>query len=227
MTTRVTGGLIAAQSVASAHIADGAVTTDKLAAANVTAATIADGAVSAAKLAAAIKPEILVATVSQSNAASIDVTGFDPALYRSYRIELERVFPATAAQAIWLRTSGNAGASYDAGASDYAFVPHQYLHGVGTTGTTSVGSDRINLSGNSGVDAAADRGATGEIRIVNPGAAQRGVLHWQIGAFDTSGQAFQVMGTAWRLNSLAIGGVRILAASGNVSGTARLYGTRV
>lgn len=58
-------------------------------------------------------------TVTGAPAASIDFTEFNNAVYRDYLWGLDYVLPSTNATQLWMRSSTNAGSSYDAGASDY------------------------------------------------------------------------------------------------------------
>lgn len=225
MTTQVKGPLISDGAIATAKIADGAVTAAKLAAGALGTASLADGGVAIAKLATAIKPELLIGVFPVSAAAVLDITGFNSGLYTSYRIELERVFPATS-QILWLRTSTNNGASFDAGATDYAFSSVWATATSGVNAGSSNGSDRVQLTAGHAVAASGDQGLNAEIRVLNPGATQRSCLTWQGGAHNGT-DFFAVSGTGWRLASADVDAVRIMAASGNISGTARLYGTRI
>lgn len=159
----------------------------------------------------------------------LDITAFDNAVYSYYEIELANLKPTTDATVLWLRLSTDAGATYDAGASDYQYA----LTGVAVGGVagsdTSAGTTRIGLTFAGGVgNAAGERGVTGTIKLFgvwDPAVQTRVKFDTQYD--NPSGALVTVRGDGVRRADQDTTAARLLFSSGTIaSGSYRLYGIR-
>ena len=174
-----------------------------------------------------VSGRVLLASKTASASASLSFTEFDNAVYRYYEFVLENVKPATDAVGLLMRFSTDAGATYDAGASDYTYglIGLQVTSSV--TQSTSAGNGRIELTFNADVgNAAGERGVSGQLTLFNPGLTTEQtrikidtVWHNPLGVITTA------TGHGVRLADQDTNAVRFLFGSGNIaSGTIRLYG---
>jgi hypothetical protein len=148
---------------------------------------------------------VISETVISTSVASVDLTGFVPADYTSYEIELINVVPVNDGVSPSLRTSSDGGSTYDSGASDYRY-------------TTLTGSAII-LGQALGSDAGED-GISGIVRISGPDLAKKTIMTYQVGGFITTGSLSGVSSYASRLSSADVNGVQFYFSSGNIeSGT--------
>lgn len=175
---------------------------------------------------------VLLNSGTVSSAATLDIVLTSFTAYRGLRLMLSAFVPATDDRELWLRTSTNGGSSYDAGASDYAWINNLAREAVGivldavnpdtkiviagltTTGTLSVS----NTSSEGGAHVILD--------IMGQTATSRwGAVKYTAGYVAGSGSFLSLSGTGWRLASADIDAVRFLFESGNISsGGWALYG---
>lgn len=163
----------------------------------------------------------LINTYAPSAAASQAVTGFDSAVYTNYKIILEKITPATDAQELFMRTSTDGGSSFDSGASDYDWV-------VQTNGaaTSDDADSEIAITGTT-LGTAGNEYFSGEMLILNPGAAAFCDIQWEGGGRTSAPGPFTAQGRGTRLAAADVNAVQFLFASGNIaSGTMRFYGLR-
>jgi len=164
-------------------------------------------------------------TVITTAVASVDITGFDASLYRSYKIELQNVKPAVANDNLFLRTSSDGGATFDDGASDYSFASHKVI----TAGTDAATGDDFTASPSlaNGVGfSATDSGVSGTLSIPNPGASLKTMVGFNLYA-ATSASAFSSYGLITRLENADVDAVRLFFNTRNIaSGTIILWGIK-
>jgi hypothetical protein len=170
---------------------------------------------------------VLLATYSPSAAASVDITSVMTSSYFAYDIYFDLTV-ATDLVSLYLRTSTN-NSAFDSGASDYDSGITSWEN-VGSSGasTDAASSAQISLSGTNTIGNAAGEGASGKISIVNPnGTSGPHCISWvEAHRHGATGAACGAFGTAMRLASTDIDAVRILASSGNISGTVKIYGIK-
>lgn len=168
---------------------------------------------------------VRLATKTASASANLSFTEFNNTLYRRYEFELDSVLPATDNTTLWLRTSTNAGSSYDAGAADYSYSNTEKGSGAEVDSVDSLGAAQIILCTSVG-NAAGEQGVSGTVAVWGAGVAARTTVRTFIHSFDAADSSpFIVQGAGARLANQDTDAVRFLFSSGNItSGTIRMYG---
>ena len=164
-------------------------------------------------------------TVITTAVASVDITGFDASIYRSYKIELQNVKPAVANDDLLLRTSSDGGATFDDGGSNYSFTSYQ----VNTAGAAAASGDDFTASPRlaSAVGfSTTDSGVTGTLSIQNPGASLKTMVGVNLYAATGAG-ALSSYGLVTRLENADVDAVRLFFSTRNIaSGTIILWGIK-
>ena len=161
---------------------------------------------------------VISETVVSTAVASVDLTGFVPADYTSYEVELINVVPATDAATLNARTSSDGGSSYDSGASDYGWS-YSGLNTSDNTQSEGAISSEARVCQSAGSSAGED-GVSGTIRIHGPDLAKETKASYHMTYCDTAGRHAYVIGGFTRLSSADVDGVQIFFSSGNIeSGT--------
>lgn len=172
-------------------------------------------------------PLVLLATATANNSAAVDFTSFISADYIGYEVEFIGVQPATTSTQLYLRTSSNNGAAFDAGASDYNYSFGRSLSGTSGMFTNQAAASTAIVLTNDHSNAAA-RGSDGRVRFMNPSGTTKNKQF----IFDCTnpyngGEDGRNQGQGTRLATTAINALRFLMSSGNITaGTFRLYGIR-
>lgn len=167
----------------------------------------------------------LLATKTASASATLDFTEFNNGTYRWYEFELDNVKPATDIVDFYMRTSTNAGSTYQSGASDYAH---------GQTGTSAVAvatgastgdvAIRLNTVVQIG-NAATEYGVSGSLTLMGAPSAVNCTVMGHITYWNTASALVQLALAGARLAAQDTDAVRFLFSSGNLaSGTIRMYG---
>jgi hypothetical protein len=168
---------------------------------------------------------VLLETQSVAAAATLDAVAWYSSAYDEYLVELVNLIPATNLVNILLRVSTDAGVSYDSGAN-YQWAGFRSSKAAsasaGATATTSIGLDASGTQSNS----ATTGGLCGSFRLFNPGSTS---LHKRIkGEISindaTASPDITVMLAGNYVSTTAVNGLRVLASSGNLTGTMRIYG---
>ena len=164
-------------------------------------------------------------TVITTAVASVDITGFDASLYRSYKIELQNVKPAVANDNLFLRTSSDGGATFDDGGSNYSFTSYR----VNTDGAAAAVGDDFTASPSLATAvgfSTTDSGVSGTLSIQNPGASLKTMIGFNLYA-ATSASALSSYGLVTRLENADVDAVRIFFNTRNIaSGTIILWGIK-
>jgi hypothetical protein len=176
---------------------------------------------------------IFIATQTASNSTAIDfVNGsggvvFD-STYKAYALVLTSVKPVTDTARPILRTSSNAGSSYDTGASDYAFWT-----GGGNADTTanannnSAADDGIYIGSTDGCGNATGEHLSGIIYMFNPAGTDRFLTKHDIAMVPPDGVPWFGNGGGMRAANADVDAIRFLYSTGNISsGTFTLYGLK-
>lgn len=170
----------------------------------------------------------LIATVTASADTSADFDAQLDSTYSRYLLIGTDIVPGTDSVDMWLRTDSDAGVSYDAGATDYAWAVQGWS--ASTLGSNDTSDASINLTGTGGSTAsnvgnAADEASMLTLWINNPsGAVRDSLFSWTLSGLNPAGQPFIVNGSGTRNATAAIDSISILMSSGTITGTFKLYG---
>jgi len=164
-------------------------------------------------------------TVITTAVASVDLTGFDASIYRSYKIELQNVKPAVADDNLSMRTSSDGGATFDDGGSNYSFTSYR----VNTAGSAAAAGDDFtglpSLATSVGFSTT-DSGVSGTLSIPNPGASLKTMVGVNLYAATGAG-ALSSYGLVTRLENADVDAVRLFFSTRNIaSGTIILWGIK-
>jgi hypothetical protein len=153
----------------------------------------------------------LLSTQTASNSATVDFTGISSA-YDEYEVHVLNAVPANDGTGLQLRTSANAGSSYDSGATDYK--------------NTVTDAAEIALCQALGSDTN-EQGYSGVVRIYRPSESTFTVVSAEGVGINQSGVAVMNSFGGYRASAAAVDAVRFLMSSGNIeSGIFKLYGLR-
>ena len=180
---------------------------------------------------------VLLQTQSASASATINfVNGSGGAIinstYKKYIIELIDIVPATDDVQLFFRTSTDGGSTYDAGASDYAWI-HAGARAAASNNLVAgdIADSEVEMTASgatNGVGNAAGESLSGRITIYNPaGTSVNKLFDFDVSYMTAagSGAIARISGTGTRLATADIDAVRFLFSSGNItSGTFKLYG---
>lgn len=171
--------------------------------------------------------EQLLTTQTAAASATIDfvLTSY-LSTYRAFKVVMTGVAPATDDVQFVMRTSTNAGSSYDSGASDYKWGSHA-LSDAGTAtplGDTADTSIRIAAS----VDNSATSSLSGEVWLYKPAST---TLHTNVKSdvvfVANGGDLIRQSCMGQRATAADVDAIRFLMSSGNIaSGTFALFGIR-
>lgn len=169
-----------------------------------------------------------LATKTASASATLDFTEFNNAVYLAYEFEFENVLPATDSTSFWMRFSTSGGSSYDAGASDYAYI--NYAASTGSSAfsfSNAATAAQVLLTFPNDVgNATGEEGVTGGAWLRRAGVgAVRTRVQFELSYENPTGQLVTANGKARRNTAQDTDAVRFLFSSGNIaSGTIRMYG---
>lgn len=168
-----------------------------------------------------------IATSVLSNDATADFTGFDENKYDNYLFVFHNVTPATDNVQFWVRTSSNAGTSYDSGVSDYRWST--IVNSTGGPGGSGDGDDseiQLTVVDNVG-SATGEVGVSGELRLMAAHLSKKSKIISHITFENTAGNNSQCMTGGERNDATKVSGIRFMFSSGNIeSGTITMYGIR-
>lgn len=153
-----------------------------------------------------------------SAVAAIDVP--IPAGYRVVELHLLNIKPATNGAGLFLRTSSNGGVSFDAGASDYAYGS-LFISSAGTVTAGGNVSQSVQLSIMAMNNVAANAGASGVVRIFQPGDTARKVqFDSDLTFINDTGSGYLVRALANGMRDLAgdVDYIRLIMHIGNIDG---------
>jgi hypothetical protein len=161
----------------------------------------------------------LLSTVTASGAATADIeTTFD-GTYDNYIIIASRVRVGTFDDALWCRMK--LGGSYLNGASDYSYTIANIT--AATYAGAKASASRILLA----VGLESSQESQFQINLSNPnGTTYKKIISWQ-GCIAWGGADRELVVGAGQSNSVtALTGIRIMASTGTITGTFRLYGIK-
>jgi hypothetical protein len=155
----------------------------------------------------------LIHSSDNTNVATIDITGLTG--YDTYLVEIYDCTATTAGGAVlWLRTSTDGGATYDAGAGDY----------VNTSGAASA----LLLTGASNApdDDSAENSLALTVNVYGPaGTTHPKLFRWLGGYYNNDIGAFVSVNLAGKRAATAdVDALRLLMSTGNINAKVRVYG---
>ncbi len=164
----------------------------------------------------------LLATVTVSNAASLSYTSLSG--YRSYEIEFDGLLPITQSRTLCMQLHG--GGAFLGGT--YYNAVFSYFNSNQSAGHSSSGAFiYMTYPGYFITTATGGTGISGTVRIYNTNNTNTNKAYEYnlVGPVYTTGYAGRMIGGGWYAGSqVAITGFQLYADSGNISGTARIYG---
>lgn len=171
----------------------------------------------------------LISSATASGSATISFTDLS-STYASYCIVITDLEPATDDVALILRTSTNNGASYDNGASDYAWVGLDCITSANTSFGDTADSEIEFMRDNGGSNAlgnATNEGTSGRIFIHDPSAAKYTRIEGSFEFTNAVGAPGWCRVSGHRISTTAVDAVQLLMNSGNMDvGEFRLYGLK-
>tara|TARA_R110000803_G_scaffold151318_1_gene216467 strand:+ start:244 stop:1146 length:903 start_codon:yes stop_codon:yes gene_type:complete len=168
----------------------------------------------------------LLITSTASSDSTIDFTGLSSD-YSRYVIEFNSIKMGNDGVRIDLRMSGNNGASYDSGTSDYDWIcqsPNRWRYESNDSKIELVDDSATSRT----LSNAAGDYANGTIEIANPTlSSSKCVIFFQMFHKSASGNVTFNIGSGARKNAKAINAIRLLPSAGVFSsGTFKLYGIK-
>lgn len=143
--------------------------------------------------------------------------------YDAYEIMLTSVVPGTDAVNLLLRTSTNAGSSYDSGASDYRYDYQQVVSGTASAAGATTTSVIVN--GATTLGSSTSEVLHGVIRIFKPSAASDLIIYSELTFINSAGNLVMVRTVGRRATAADVDAIQFSMSSGNIaSGTFALYG---
>lgn len=162
---------------------------------------------------------------SLSAAATLDITGLSTD-YVKYIIEINDWLPVTDNVDLWLRLDQNGGASFDAGASDYAWALVQWNESTSVAGQGDGDDSEIVLLGGCGNVATEEISGTIEIHAPANASTLTQITARFARQTNSPGFASTMSGGQFQ-TAAATDAVRLMFSSGNIAqGNYALYGVR-
>jgi len=171
----------------------------------------------------------LIATITASNAASVDFDSGLSSTYKNYLVVGTDIRPATNGSWLWARVSTDGGSTWDNGASDYQWQVSGYASNAARPAYDFADSE-IEMgptAAYTGIGNGSDSSTLLQFWIGNPSSTSNNkTCVWQTGGvgFSTGDEPYFMHGTGYRDASAAINSVQFLMSSGNIYGTFNLYG---
>lgn len=163
----------------------------------------------------------LLATASAASVAAVDFTQFIDGTYEQYIFELINVVPSIANAKLYLRTSSDAGATFDAASGNYyeSFFTAAFSATGAETAIRLGGAGSLSSTGSDG-------GITSHVTLFDPSSTTKQKhFHIQSAVSESANLVQQYIGAAMRRSVVAVNAVRFLFSSGDIaSGKFKLYG---
>ncbi len=174
----------------------------------------------------------LLSTTVASGDATIDITDLTDE-YAMYKFVWTGLAPATESTTkFFMRTDSDNGASFDAGASDYAWSNHRVSMLVSTPAHDPEGDDsdsEMQINGNDALGTNANELMDVEITCFNPSGTEYTKFKWEGMYFDAGATPLgnHIIGAGIRLSAALVDAVQFLYSTGNIEvGTLKVYGVR-
>jgi hypothetical protein len=176
-----------------------------------------------------------IATTNASGASSIDfeptATGYTISDYTQLLVILTSIYPVTASQQLWIRTDSNDGASYQATG---------YTHWWGSFDDNGA-TEYVNANGNEIIFTPVPISTSGVVNYAfqaelwfnlygaaGAAATRSNKVHFRVSSVDAANDFIISNGAGFSAGETGpYNSIRIMAASGNITGRATLYGLKV
>lgn len=170
----------------------------------------------------------LISSATASTSSEITFTGLS-STYDTYMVVINDLQPVTDGSILYLRTSTNAGVSYDSGASDYAWASYGVNDGSEDPEGSSA-DDHISLAGDQSSEELGDQATetlAGTLWIYDPAGTNYTKVFFDWNYTDLVDDQNSVTGQGARLSAADVDAIQFTMDSGNISsGNFRLYGLR-
>lgn len=178
------------------------------------------------KTGAAAPGGIVLLDTKTGAASSYDFASYITSTYDEYVFRLINVVPSAGAIP-WVRSSTNAGVSFDSGASDYGSVGNIAAPSPAITAFGSTGAAQFALSDSNVSSTASHGGLNGTLTLIAPsGTTQQKVMNFEGHQASTGTTHYKVAAAGVRLSTADIDAMRFMFSGGATiaSGTIRMYG---
>ena len=138
--------------------------------------------------------------------------------FSAVMVRLYNVVPVTNVTTLYGRTSGDGGATFDAGASDYQHQRAARGAGLGLGNATA--DTRFNLThsgGSNDLNNTAGKGVCGEVLIFNPFAAKQTNIYTSVAYFNAANLAMNCNVQATRKSAARVDALQLFIGTGNIS----------
>lgn len=169
-----------------------------------------------------------ISTATASTSASITFTGLTSA-YRMYRVMIQHYIPSTNATDLWMRTSTDGGANYDAGATDYrTSALSQVDNSAFAVAVTSNSAFIIAVASTSySLGTGTSQELFGNVDIHTPSNATNCWFYSDTVCLNSGGYGNKDLNHGYRAAAADVDAIQFLSSSGNIaSGTFTLYGVK-
>lgn len=164
------------------------------------------------------------AVVSNVPAFEFDLAAYN-AEFTVFKVFVKDLLPATDNTDLYLRMSDDGGSTFEADASDYAWVSHRLPMATATTDGLATGDDAdTKMQIHNAIGNATDEGISLEITILNPQASTQGRVLWSGIFSNLTGAQIHIDGGGVALWSTAKTDFQLLMSSGNFSANISVYG---
>lgn len=167
----------------------------------------------------------LVASASAAASATIDFTGLT-STYHTYMLIGTNIVPATDGSHIYLRTSTDGGATYDAGAGNYRHGRSIVIDNGTIVAAGSTSATEIFIAGSLGN--AVGENANFNLFLFKPSnSSVYFSCNWDFTTYEQTPRVITGSGGGVRLAAADVDAIRIILSAGNItSGEFRLYGIK-
>jgi len=151
-------------------------------------------------------------------------TEFDNSMYTSYQFIFMNLSTGTDGDTLILRTSTDAGSTWDSGASDYKWCSVGRLSSGASSHGQDNADDSIQLTASLWGSAAIED-VCAQLSLYNAGAADASQVTFQVTYSDSSASAYQAVnnGGGKRQSGEDVTGIQF-SATGTLTGTVKMYG---
>ena len=164
---------------------------------------------------------VFLDSATASSSATLDFTSSIDSTYYMYAFVLENIVPASNST-LYIRTSTDAGSSWDSGASDYSFAYVGYSGSVSGSG----GGAESQISTGQTIGNASTESASGIVYLQSPSNSSTFTqLTFLLSGLVSGGVGISRAGGGTRKSAADVTGIRFLMSTGNIStGTIKMYG---
>ena len=165
---------------------------------------------------------VFLASATASASSTLEFTASIDATYNCYCFVLDGLRPANDNDNLYIRTSTDAGVSYDSGSSDYAYVGRQ-ISVASALSKASDGAAFIQVS--QGCGNATEESVNGLLYLINPSRTAYTHMQWKLGSQSVAASMITTYGCAFRESAGDVDAIEFYFHTGNVtSGTISMYG---